>query len=88
MLWDRQKEQLCLQPAGPDLYSSGALTQYAGGSWPLNQCRTWGWAYAALGSKRIFKLWQFVPGGDRSVAGACSPSSLERSMAEALGGVS
>lgn len=87
MLWDRWKEQLCLQSAGLGPYNSRALTQWAGGSWPLNQGRGWGWASAALGSKRIFRLRQLVLGGDRSAAGACSPSNLERSMTEALRGV-
>jgi hypothetical protein len=71
--------------AGP-LQLSRALTPEAGGSWPLSQGRSLGWVQAALGSKRIFRLWQLVLGGDRSAAEACSPSvTWKRAVTEALG---
>lgn len=52
----------------------------------LSQGGSLGWAQAALGSKKIFRLWQLMLGGDRSAAGACSPSvTWEGTVAEAWG---
>lgn len=83
MLWDRWREQLCLQPAG--LGPCRSLEPSPGGRWVLvsEPGQELGLGF---GSKRIFRLWQLVLGGDRSAAGACSSSSLERCMSEALGG--
>jgi hypothetical protein len=72
-LWDRLKEQLRMQRAGrpPPFWCT-----HPGRRWILaaagRQGGSLGWAQGTFGSKRIFRLWQLVPGRDRPIATACS----------------